>query len=234
MRRDSEIADADSAVRVEAEDFVKGKDDRRSSRDDRAADDAHLALVNIAATDGEPAIDDRRNAEDEAEHHDYGKAVADAGLEVGGVEAAARLGERGQRVEEKHRGDHERRAKPRATLRREFFVELHSVDVCCFFDGQRLFPLNHAHTTTTSACGEDVAHTQNARAGRGSGKEMNTRPDSTKLAKLQELDSLLPREIRGQSHALPRIISVVRRGELSLTKPARPRGSFLLLGPTGV
>jgi ATP-dependent Clp protease ATP-binding subunit ClpA len=26
----------------------------------------------------------------------------------------------------------------------------------------------------------------------------------------------------------------VRRGELSLTKPARPRGSFLLLGPTGV
>src|SRR5438094_9528134 len=63
---------------------------------------------------------------------------------------------------------------------------------------------------------------------------MNTRTDSTKLAKLQELDSLLPREIRGQSHALPRIISVVRRGELSLTKPSRPRGSFLLLGPTGV
>jgi ATP-dependent Clp protease ATP-binding subunit ClpA len=27
---------------------------------------------------------------------------------------------------------------------------------------------------------------------------------------------------------------VVQRGELSLTKPARPRGSFLLLGPTGV
>ena len=63
---------------------------------------------------------------------------------------------------------------------------------------------------------------------------MNTRTDSTKLAKLQELDSLLPREIRGQSHALPRIISVVRRGELNLTKPSRPRGSFLLLGPTGV
>jgi len=63
---------------------------------------------------------------------------------------------------------------------------------------------------------------------------MNTRTDSTKLAKLQELDSLLPREIRGQSHALPRIISVVRRGELSLTKPSRPRGSFLLLGPTAL
>src|SRR2546428_13364858 len=63
---------------------------------------------------------------------------------------------------------------------------------------------------------------------------MNPRPDSTKLDKLQELDSLLPREIRGQSRVLPRIISAVRRGELGLTKPSRPRGSFLLLGPTGV
>lgn len=59
-------------------------------------------------------------------------------------------------------------------------------------------------------------------------------PDSNKLTKLQELDVLLPREIRGQSHTIPRIISAVRRGELGLTKPSRPRGSFLLLGPTGV
>jgi ATP-dependent Clp protease ATP-binding subunit ClpA len=63
---------------------------------------------------------------------------------------------------------------------------------------------------------------------------MNKTLDSTKLEMLHELDSLLPREIRGQSHALPRIISAVKRGELGLTKPARPRGSFLLLGPTGV
>ena len=63
---------------------------------------------------------------------------------------------------------------------------------------------------------------------------MNKTTDSTKLAKLHELKTLLPREIRGQSHALPRIISTIRRGELGLTKPARPRGSFLLLGPTGV
>lgn len=58
--------------------------------------------------------------------------------------------------------------------------------------------------------------------------------DINKLTKLQELDLLLPREIRGQSQVLPRIISTVKRGELNLTKPARPRGSFLLLGPTGV
>ncbi|MCI0747343.1 MAG: AAA family ATPase [Verrucomicrobia subdivision 3 bacterium] len=63
---------------------------------------------------------------------------------------------------------------------------------------------------------------------------MNKTPDSNKLTKLQELDVLLPREIRGQSHTIPRIVSAVRRGELGITKPSRPRGSFLMLGPTGV
>src|SRR5512139_3289665 len=63
---------------------------------------------------------------------------------------------------------------------------------------------------------------------------MNKTPDSNRLTKLQQLDVLLPREIRGQSHTIPRIVSAVRRGELGLTKPSRPRGSFLLLGPTGV
>ncbi len=63
---------------------------------------------------------------------------------------------------------------------------------------------------------------------------MNTASNADRLAKLHELDSLLPREIRGQSQVLPRIISTVKRGELNLTKPGRPRGSFLLLGPTGV
>lgn len=63
---------------------------------------------------------------------------------------------------------------------------------------------------------------------------MNTPLDSSKLAKLHELDSLLSREIRGQSHALPRMVSTLKRGELGLCKPGRPRGSFLLLGPTGV
>ena len=65
-------------------------------------------------------------------------------------------------------------------------------------------------------------------------KGMNTTLDTTKLGKLHELDSLLPREIRGQSHLLPRMVSTLKRGELGLCKPGRPRGSFLLLGPTGV
>jgi ATP-dependent Clp protease ATP-binding subunit ClpB len=63
---------------------------------------------------------------------------------------------------------------------------------------------------------------------------MNTSFDAQKLERLRQVDGVLRKEIRGQSQVLPRVVSVVQRGELSLTKPARPRGSFLLLGPTGV
>jgi len=48
------------------------------------------------------------------------------------------------------------------------------------------------------------------------------------------LEAHLRQRIRGQDHDLPRIVSILRRGELGLTKPGRPRGSFLFLGPTGV
>ena len=48
------------------------------------------------------------------------------------------------------------------------------------------------------------------------------------------LEAHLRERIRGQNHVLPRIISVLQRGELGITKPERPKGSFLLLGPTGV
>jgi ATP-dependent Clp protease ATP-binding subunit ClpB len=64
---------------------------------------------------------------------------------------------------------------------------------------------------------------------------MNTTTiDGKKIERLRKLDGVLRTEIRGQNQVLPRVISVVQRGELSLTKPGRPRGSFLLLGPTGV
>src|SRR5213594_2247011 len=52
--------------------------------------------------------------------------------------------------------------------------------------------------------------------------------------KLHELESHLRQRIRGQDHVLPRVVSLLHRGELGLTKPGRPRGSFLFLGPTGV
>jgi ATP-dependent Clp protease ATP-binding subunit ClpB len=52
--------------------------------------------------------------------------------------------------------------------------------------------------------------------------------------KLQGLENILSQRIRGQAHVIPRVVSVLQRGELGLTKPTRPRGSFMFLGPTGV
>ena len=64
---------------------------------------------------------------------------------------------------------------------------------------------------------------------------MNTSPsDHTRAATLRGLLPFLQGCIRGQDHALPRIASLLTRGELGLTKHSRPRGSFLFLGPTGV
>lgn len=55
-----------------------------------------------------------------------------------------------------------------------------------------------------------------------------------KIECLQRLAETLKAEIRGQQHLIPRVVSVLQRGELGLSKPGRPRGSFLFLGPTGV
>ena len=62
---------------------------------------------------------------------------------------------------------------------------------------------------------------------------MKTLRSADELKRLAELEAEMPREIRGQGHVLPRILSVLRRGQLNLRKPGRPRGSFLKLGPTG-
>lgn len=53
-------------------------------------------------------------------------------------------------------------------------------------------------------------------------------------ASLLQLKTHMGDRIRGQDHVLPRIISLLQRGELGLMKRNRPRGSFLFLGPTGV
>ena len=54
------------------------------------------------------------------------------------------------------------------------------------------------------------------------------------LSKLRHLETHLKANIKGQDHVLPRICSVLRRGELNLAHPNRPKGSFLFVGPTGV
>jgi len=48
------------------------------------------------------------------------------------------------------------------------------------------------------------------------------------------LDEVFRANIIGQDHVLKRVGSVLHRGELGLTNPRRPKGSFLFLGPTGV
>src|SRR5580700_8316655 len=64
---------------------------------------------------------------------------------------------------------------------------------------------------------------------------MRTQTISTEApAKLLQLENHMRARIRGQDHVLPRVISLLQRGELGLTKAHRPRGSFLFLGPTGV
>jgi ATP-dependent Clp protease ATP-binding subunit ClpB len=63
---------------------------------------------------------------------------------------------------------------------------------------------------------------------------ITTTCEAEKIGRLRDLTKILHTEIRGQNQVLPRAVSVVQRGEFGLTKPGRPRGSFLLLGPTGV
>lgn len=53
-------------------------------------------------------------------------------------------------------------------------------------------------------------------------------------AKLISLEEFLRSHIRGQNHVIPCVASVLRRGELGLAHPSRPKGSFLFIGPTGV
>ena len=64
---------------------------------------------------------------------------------------------------------------------------------------------------------------------------MNASKNSdSRAVELRKLLPFLQQRIRGQDHVLPRIVSLLQRGELGLTKTLRPRGSFLFLGPTGV
>jgi ATP-dependent Clp protease ATP-binding subunit ClpA len=56
---------------------------------------------------------------------------------------------------------------------------------------------------------------------------------AARIAILTNLEAKLTAHIRGQSHVISRVVSVLQRGELGLTSQGRPRGSFLFLGPTG-
>lgn len=61
-----------------------------------------------------------------------------------------------------------------------------------------------------------------------------TSPSPEFLDKLRNLERHLQSNIKGQDHLLPRVCSVLHRGELGLAHPGRPKGSMLYVGPTGV
>lgn len=52
--------------------------------------------------------------------------------------------------------------------------------------------------------------------------------------RLARLPGHLSSRICGQSEVIGRVAAVLQRAELGLTKPGRPKASFLFLGPTGV
>lgn len=54
------------------------------------------------------------------------------------------------------------------------------------------------------------------------------------IENLAGLESHLSSKIKGQGHVIPRVCSVLERGQLGLQPSDRPLGSFLFLGPTGV
>jgi ATP-dependent Clp protease ATP-binding subunit ClpA len=59
-------------------------------------------------------------------------------------------------------------------------------------------------------------------------------PCAEKIDRLSTLAQALTRDVRGQGHVVAPVSRVLLRGELGLTNPARPKGSFLFVGPTGV
>ncbi len=54
------------------------------------------------------------------------------------------------------------------------------------------------------------------------------------IRKLNGLEPHLSSRIKGQAHVIPRVCSVLERGQLGLQPHGKPLGSFLFLGPTGV
>ncbi len=60
------------------------------------------------------------------------------------------------------------------------------------------------------------------------------RPEAKRLEQLKTLKPHLLQNILGQEQIIDRLTEALLRGEMGLRKTGRPRGSFLLLGPTGV
>ena len=61
-----------------------------------------------------------------------------------------------------------------------------------------------------------------------------TRLNESESERLKKLDKTLEKRVIGQEEAIRALSKAVKRGRVGLKDPARPIGSFLFLGPTGV
>ena len=61
-----------------------------------------------------------------------------------------------------------------------------------------------------------------------------TRLNESESERLKKLDKTLEKRVIGQEEAIQALSKAVKRGRMGLKDPARPIGSFLFLGPTGV
>ncbi len=61
-----------------------------------------------------------------------------------------------------------------------------------------------------------------------------TRLNESESDRLKKLDKTLEKRVIGQEEAIQALSKAVKRGRVGLKDPARPIGSFLFLGPTGV
>ncbi|MGN0169852.1 MAG: ATP-dependent Clp protease ATP-binding subunit [Lachnospiraceae bacterium] len=60
------------------------------------------------------------------------------------------------------------------------------------------------------------------------------RLEEKESARLENMENLLHNRVVGQDEAVSAVVRAVKRGRVGLKDPARPIGSFLFLGPTGV
>jgi ATP-dependent Clp protease ATP-binding subunit ClpA len=59
-------------------------------------------------------------------------------------------------------------------------------------------------------------------------------PTPEQASHLRGLPDFLRSNIIGQEHVIPKVVPTLQNGELGLSDPNRPKGTFLFLGPTGV
>src|SRR5262245_38846843 len=91
---------------------------------------------------------------------------------------------------------------------RRFAARCRQITDCCYYICRRGW------------CRADTG----SRTNPGSAAQVLARSREDRVQRLETLEATLAAEICGQDHVLRRIVSIVHRGELRLSKAFRPRG----------